>query len=177
MLTDVFSLQQALLSLENTLRIEYTENDVSRVIKDAKQRLENAYQCRLDQPVYTVQAQNALVSENLNVFMQELCEGYKQITALVSQAMWSKRPPINLADVNYLGFTAETLTATLKYLSDRTLYERRGNALQAITSALNSVEMCQIKRLFIVMLVLADLGMVDVLAACAQLLCLGGLIL
>ena len=72
MLTDMFTLQQVLLSFENTLRIEYTETDVARIIKTARQKLENAYQCRLDQPVYTVQAQNELVSENLNVFLQEL---------------------------------------------------------------------------------------------------------
>ena len=71
MLADMFTLQQVLLSFENTLRIEYTETDVSRIIKVSKQKLENAYQCRLDQPVYTVQAQNELVSENLNVFLPE----------------------------------------------------------------------------------------------------------
>lgn len=116
MLADMFTLQQVLLSFENTLRIEYTETDVSRIIKVSKQRLENAYQCRLDQPVYTVQAQNELVSENLNVFLQELAECLKQLTALTSISMFTKKPPINLADVNYLGFTSETLTTALKYL-------------------------------------------------------------
>ena len=175
MLTDAFTLPQALLSLENTLRIEYTENDVSRVIKDAKQRLENAYQCRLDKPVYTVQAENALVSENLNVFMQELSAGYKQITALISHSIWEKHKiPLNLADVNYLGFTSETINTLLNMLCDSSSFERKGNSLAAVTNALNSVEMCQIKRLFIVMLTLDELGMTDVAAACAQLLYLGG---
>lgn len=177
MLTDMFTLQQVLLSFENTLRIEYTETDVARIIKTARQKLENAYQCRLDQPVYTVQAQNELVSENLNVFLQELAECLKQLTALTSISMYTKKPPINLADVNCLGFTSETLTTALKYLQDRVCYEKRGTIIPALVSALNNVEMSQIKRLFIVMLVMESLGLFEGVAACAQLLYIGGLVL
>lgn len=177
MLADMFTLQQVLLSFENTLRIEYTETDVSRIIKVSKQRLENAYQCRLDQPVYTVQAQNELVSENLNVFLQELAECLKQLTALTSISMFTKKPPINLADVNYLGFTSETLTTALKYLQDRVCYEKRSTLVPALVGALNNVEMSQIKRLFIVMLVMEKLGIYEGVAACAQLLYIGGLVL
>lgn len=177
MLSDLFSLQQTLLSFENTLRIEYSEVDVARVLKAARQRLENAYQCHLDKPVYTVQAENELVSENLNVFVQEISECLKQLAALTSISMFTKKPPISLADVNYLGFTAETLTTALKYLQDRVLYEKRATVLPAITGALNNVEMSQIKRLFIVMLVLEDLGIYEGVSACAQLLYLGGLAL
>ena len=172
MLADMFTLQQVLLSFENTLRIEYTETDVSRIIKVSKQKLENAYQCRLDQPVYTVQAQNELVSENLNVFLQELAECLKQLTALTSISMFTKKPPINLADVNYLGFTT-----ALKYLQDRVCYEKRSTIVPALVGALNNVEMSQIKRLFIVMLVMEKLGIYEGVAACAQLLYIGGLVL
>lgn len=177
MLADMFTLQQVLLSFENTLRIEYTESDVSRILKTAKQKLENAYQCRLEQSVYTIQAQNELVSENLNVFLQELAECLKQLTALTSVAMFTKKPPINLGDVNYLGFTSETLTTALKYLQDRVCYEKRSTIIPAITSALNNVEMSQIKRLFIIMLALESLGLQEGVAACAQLLYIGGLVL
>lgn len=177
MLTDMFTLQQVLLSFENTLRIEYTENEVARVIKAARQKLENAYQCRLDQPVYTVQAQNELVSENLNIFLQEVAECLKQLTVLTSVAMFTKKPPINLADVNYLGFTSETLTTALKYLQDRICYEKRSTIVPAITGALNNVEMSQIKRLFIIMLMMESLGLQEGVAACAQLLYIGGLVL
>ena len=177
MLADLFTLQQVLLSFETTLRIEYSETEVSRVIKNAKQKLENAYQCRLDKPVYVVQAQNELVSENLDVFIQEISECVKQLAALTSVTMFTKRPPINLADVNYLGFTAETLTTALKYLQDKVCYEKRATIVPALTNALNNVEMSQIKRLFIIMLTMENLGLAEGVAACAQLLYIGGLTL
>lgn len=177
MLADLFTLQQCLLSFENALRIEYTENEVGKIIHVAKNKLENAYGCKLDKSVYTVQASNELVSENLDVLISEVSECLKYITALTSIALFTKKPPINLADVNYLGFTSETLTTALKYLQDRVLYEKRDTLVPAITSALNNVEISQIKRLFIIMLVMEDLGLVEGVSACAQLLYLGGLAL
>lgn len=177
MISDMFSLKQVLLSFENTLRIEYKEQDVYKILKAAKQKLENAYQCKLDDPVYVVQAQNELVSENLNVFLRELSECLKQLTLLTSNAVFAKKIPISLADVNYLGFTSETLSVALKYLQDRVLYEKRDQFLPAISGALNNVEMSQIKRLFIIMLMLEKLGIPEGVSACAQLLYFGGRVL
>lgn len=175
MLADMFTLQQTLLSFENTLRIEHVERDVHGILKMARQKLENAYQCRLDKPVYTVQAQNELVSEHLNTFVQQVAECVKQLTALTSISMYKKKAPISLADVNYLGFTSGTLSLALKYLQDRVYYEKRDGIIPAITNALNSVEMSQIKRLFIIMLMLESLGIPEGVAACAQFLYIGGL--
>lgn len=177
MLSDMFNLQEVLRAFETTLRIEYTEEDVARTLKAAQQRLENAYQCRLDEPVYTVQAQNELVSENLENFILQVAECVKQLSALTSIAMFTKKPPINLADVNYLGFTSETLITALKYLQDRICYEKRGTIIPPITGALNNVEMSQVKRLFIILLMLERLGIAEGVAVCAQLLYLGGLAL
>lgn len=177
MLSDFYPLQQTLLAFENTLRLEYTEPDVSRILTAAKQRLENAYQCRLDKSVYTVQAQHEFVSENLTVFLSDVSECVKQLTALTSCVLFSKKPPMILADVNYLGFTAETLTTALKYLQDSVLYEKRGTIIPTLTQALNHVEMSQIKRLFIIMLMLEQLGISEGVSACAQLLYIGGLAL
>jgi len=177
MLSDMFSMQQVLLSFENTLRIEYTETDVNQVIKAARQKLENAYQCKLDKPLYTVMAQNELAAENLNVFLQELSECFKQLTAIFSLSLFTSKPPINLADVNYLGFTSETLTTALKFLQSRVLYEKREEIIPGLINALNNVEMSQIKRLLIIMLMMESLGIPEGVAACAQLLYLGGLVL
>ena len=178
MLSDMFTLQQVLLAFENTLRIEYTEKETSKIVRAAKNKLENAYQCRLDMPFYRVQAQNELVSENLNVFLQELAECVKQLTALTSISMFTKKPPIDLADVNYLGFDRAVLNTSLKYLQDRVYYEKRQEqVIPAISTALDNVEISQIKRLFIVMLVLENLDIPEAVAACAQLLYLGGIAL
>ena len=56
-------------------------------------------------------------------------------------------------------------------------YEKRCTLVPALVGALNNVEMSQIKRLFIVMLVMEKLGIYEGVAACAQLLYIGGLVL
>ena len=174
MLTDMFTLQQALLACENTLRIEYTEKDTNRILTASKHALENAYQCKLDEPVYVVQAKNELVSENLNVLIVEIAACVQQLAALNSITAFEKRAPINLSDVNFLGFTRESLSTALKYLQDRILYEKRDQIIPALKAALNNVEMSQIKRLFIIMLALEQLGIPEGVAVCAQLLYFGG---
>lgn len=177
MLSDMYTLQQILVSFENTLRIDYREADTQAVIKGAVQGLENAYQCKLDQPVYTVQAQNMLVADTLNEFLATLSKCFGDLAALSTISMFTKKTPIRLEDVNYLGSTSASLMTALKYLQDRVLYEQRGDIVTRLPSMLNNVEMCQVKRLFIIMLVLERLGIFEGVAACAQLLYLGGLAL
>lgn len=174
MLMDMCSLQKSLLEFENALCIEYTENDVSRVLKNARQRLENNYQCEMSQPIYTLHAHNELVSENLNQFEHNVFECLKGLSTLVVITNYTKSPPFKLADVNYLGFTAETLNTALKYLTDKVCYEKRDTIIPALTAALNNVDMSQTKRLFIIMLMLESLGMPEAVSACAQLLYAGG---
>lgn len=175
MMADLFHLNEILLGFESTLHLEYSDPDTDRCIRRAKEHLENAYQCKLDEPVYTVQAKNELVSENLDLFVRSLASDVQKLTALTSYAMFTKKPPVTLDSVNFLGFTRETLCMTLKYLQDRILYEKRAVNIPAIKSALNNVEVSQVKRLFIIMLTLETLGIYEGVAACAQLLYLGGI--
>lgn len=175
MISDFFSLKDILLLFENTLRIEYEESDCLKIIKSAKQKLENAYQVKLDKPVYDVQAQNELVSDALNMFLAELAEGVKNLSAFTNMVMFSKIPSISLADVNYLGFTRETLTTALKYLQDKALYEKRQSIIPPLRNAVSNIEMSQIKRLFVIMLVMEELGIKEGVAVVAQHLYIGGL--
>ncbi|MDR1523181.1 MAG: hypothetical protein LBS29_04455 [Endomicrobium sp.] len=175
MIYDLSNLQDILLSFENILRIEYSENDISRIMRSAKHKLENAYQVKLDKTVYEIQAQNQLVSDNIQVFIEQLFEAVKSMTAFTHIVMFTKVNKLSLADVNYLGFTAETLRAALKYLQDKQLYEKRHSVIPAIRNAVNNIEMSQLKRLFVIMLVLEDLGLKEGVSAVAQYLYICGL--
>lgn len=177
MIADLFSLGDILMDCEATLRLQYDEgnqNNVNAILKAAKERLENAYQCRLDEPVYTVQAKNALVANDLEIFIKEASSCVERLSTMVVLTMFSKRPPVNLADVNFLGFTRESLTMALRYMQDRVLYSERTPLIPPIKNALNNIEMSHIKRLFIIMLAFEGLGMEEGVAACASLLYLGG---
>lgn len=168
MISDFYTLQDILLGFENTLRIEYTENNSDRILKEAKNRIENAYQIKLDKPIYDVQAQNALTADSITIFLEKLSMSVQSLAAYTNTVMFNKLNGISLADVNYLGFTAETLRAALKYLQDKNLYERRGSFIPAIRNAVNNIDMSQVKRLFVIMLLLEELGVKEAVSVVAQ---------
>lgn len=185
MIHDNYTLQNCLLSFENALRleygadpagnaVEYTAATMSEVIQAAKQRLEDTYQCRLDKPIYTVLMSDRLAQGNLSILMGEVSQCYQQLAAINAGILFTKEPVVSLADVNYLGFTSETLCAALKYFQDRVLYAKHATYVAPILAALDNVDMCQVKRLFAIMLLLESLGFDDVVAVCAQTLFLGG---
>jgi hypothetical protein len=171
----MFSLQDILLSFENVLRIEYEEKDASKVIESAKRKLENAYQVKLDRPIYEVQAQNAFVSESLDSFLEQVIECMKSLTAYTCIVMFTRLNQISLADVNYLGYDEAVLRTALKYLQEKKLYKQRGTIIPALRNAVSNVEMSPVKRLLVIMLVLEEIDLPEIVAAIAQYLYIGAI--
>lgn len=183
------SLRNALNALQAILYIEYrapsqsegadeqsydARLDVQEIINEAIHRLENNYSCRLDHGVYQEMAENALVSTNLEIFLSDLNKCLKDIAMLVSLSVYTKQPPINLSDVSFLGVGWPPLKNTLRALTSKQHYDRGCASIPALINNLNSIEMCDIKQLFIAMLVMAQLKIPEGVAICAQLLLLGG---
>lgn len=173
MISDKYVLSNILVACESTLRLEYKESnvgDVNRILKEAKERLENAYHVRLDEGVYTVQAKNSLVASDLETFVDSAAKCVEQLAMLSGNTFYTKRPPVVLADVNYLGFAREALCQVLRYLQDKVAFEKGRSEIPTLKAALNNVEMSDIKRLFLVMLAFENLGMDEGVYTCAQLL-------
>jgi hypothetical protein len=175
MYSDLFALRPALLAFETILHIEYSETDTAKIILSAKQRLENSYQVKLDDTVYNIQKKNAFTGDSLDMFLQNLAEPVKLLAGVNAVTMYLKKSPVSLGDVNYLGFAAETLRTALKYLQDEKSEHHKQQIILALTSSCNNIEMCEIKRILIVLLVLDSLGIREAVAITAQTLYLGGL--
>ena len=90
--------------------------------------------------------------------------------------MFHRNIGISLADVNYVGFAKATLLQSLKYLQDIDCYQKREAIIRPLTTALTNVEMCTIKRLFTILLVLERIGVSEGVCVIAQYLYLGGLV-
>jgi hypothetical protein len=155
--------------------VEYDEKDTDKIINNAKKKLENAYQVKLDKSIYEVQIQNAFVSESLDVFLEQIVECMKSITAYTCIVMFTRINPIALADVNYLGYDAKLLRVALKYLQDKKLYEQRSTITPALRNAVSNVDMSPVKRLLIIMLMAEELGLPEVVASLAQFLYIGAI--
>lgn len=176
MLSDQFSIDQILLSFESVLKIEYNERETYRVIQGAITKLENAQGITIDADLYTLQARNVLASDNIDMLLSQIADCLKSMSFYTDLVMFNRSIGISLADVNYLGFARDELITSLQYLQDKVLYEKREVLIAPITQAVSNIDMCTIKRLFVIMLVLEHLGVKEGVSVLARFLYLGGLV-
>lgn len=176
MISDLISLDQILLSFESTLKVEYDERETRKIIQSSITRLENAYKVSIDTDLYTLQSKNQLVAENLNMLLMQIAECLKSLSLYVDMSMFNRSICISLADVNDLGLGRDALVTTLKYLQDKYLYQKRDTAIPSLVAAVSNIDMCTVKRLFIIMLILERLGIMEGVSVIARFLYLGGLV-
>lgn len=177
MLKDYLTLDSILMSFESVLKLEYDDKDTRKLLDSAIRKLENAYGVTLSDTLYTIQAQNMNVAENIESLIKQVMECTKTLSLYINVSLYNQSIGVNLATVNYLGFDKQVLKTALKYLQVSDLYEEGTKSIEAIMGALNNTGMCSVKRLFLIMLLLMRLGITESSAVVAQLLYLGGLIL
>lgn len=176
MISDVTSLTSVLVGFESTLKIEYSEYSVDKIIKEAKARLENAYQIKLDKSIYDLQATNSYVADTLNSLVMQVADCMNRLAGLQQINMFYKSKSISLASVNFLGYEASKLRTALKYLQSNDLYTERGPIIRALRDRVSQLGNADnIKRLFTILFMLEELGIFEAVASVAQFLYVGGL--
>lgn len=178
MLDNNMSLNSILVSIEGTLKIEHTEDTkVDDVLLAAKQRLENAYGTVFDKDVFSLQSENQLVADDIDILLKNVSQCLSQLALYIDLKLYHKNLAITLADVNYLGYSKEQLLTALKYMQDVDEYKKHHEEVtKPLHNTLNAIPMCTVKRLFVVMLMLDNLGITEGVSIVAQLLYIGGLI-
>lgn len=172
------TLNVCIVSLEGVLKLDYgNDKSVEDILKTAKEALENTYSITIDRSIYDVQAVNQLSAKSVDIFLNDLQSALQQLALFVSMAVYTKKPEISLANVNYLGFAAEKLITSIKYIMDEDLYRnQREKIIPSLISSLNNIQLNSVKRLFIILLMLDSLGVYDGANVVAQELYLGGLV-
>lgn len=177
MLADEISLKEVLVSMEGVLRIEYDESRTQETIDKAVARIENAYEIELNKDLFTLQAENQLVSSKINVFMRDIVECLKQLALHTSLTLFHKSIGISMVDVNYLGYSRLKFNNALCYLQDADLCAKHQEIIEPITNALDNIPLGHIKRLFTCLLMFNRLGVSEGVGLIANYLYLGGLVL
>lgn len=175
MISNMMSLSSILINFEQVLKIEYNEMSAEKIIRSAKAKLENAFAVRFDKTVYELQAENRLVADTLNMFLEQVVDALRNMSLYIDCCMFDNNIPINLADVNYLGFASTPLRTALRYLQSTNTYSQRDSIITPLRAAVSNIEPCDIKRLFMILFVLDDLGIYEGAAIIAKFLYLGGL--
>lgn len=176
MIFDGFTLTQVCTSFEGVLKLEFgAETKTEECLNNAIRSLENAYNITIDKDLYTLQVENSLVSQKIDLLLQGITECMKTTTLYTCLSTYNHNPHFSLSDANYLGFARKWLMTMLKYFQDKDLRANRDQAIRAISESLNTIPISHTKRLFMIMLMLYKLGVHEGVAVVAQLLYLGGI--
>lgn len=175
MISDMMTLSSILINFEQVLKIEYSEMSAERILRSAKAKLENTFQVKFSKSIFDIQAENRLVADDINMLLEQITEALKTLALFNSNCLYTNSVPINLADVNYLGFDSSALNVALRYLQNSKTYVQRENIIPPIRAAVSNIEPCDIKRLFIILFMLDELGIYEGASVVATLLYLGGI--
>lgn len=166
MIRNTIALSDVLTALENQLRIEHTQSDIGEVRLQTRQRIEASFGIQINSRI--TEMQNGLTNDSISSFLAQITESLKTLSLLLSVSLFDKKYAETLADVNYLGFSKQSLMTSLKYLQDEKMYARRQDFFPDLVRSIGKIDMSRIKRLLIVMVVLEDLGIDEGVAIIAM---------
>lgn len=176
MLADMVHLPDILVSLETTLRIDYSETTVEKILDKALRSLSEAYQRDFtEKTVYEIMAKSMVSAESMEILCHRIMSDLASLSFYESCTTFKRRSDISLARINFLGYTAPALRSVLKYLQFESAYEEGAMALPAIIQGCNNLAFCEEKRLFIILLLLDRLGLREGVNVVARFLHIGGL--
>lgn len=174
MLSNMVDLSTAVLAFETVLKIEYDEPDTKKVIQNAIRKLETAYGMRIEgKTLYDLQSENINLADNIQNLLQQILECTKTTSFLFQNGMYHHSIPITLSSVKYLGLGKVALQTILRYFQNENEYYLSRNTVPQLVLGLDGVDMCTVKKMFIILLVLDQLGVTESVSVLAQYLYYG----
>lgn len=178
-ISDCYRLHDIIRELETALCIDgsyYDERDYDKMLSLIKTGIDREY--HLDLSSYKIgdaELSSTVYNTAQVLFVDNIALIHSKICGACQIARYKTHVPLSLVDLNYLGFTRETLKPTLlalqreKILANDKNY-RAKEAIEAIKAKLVTLNLTWEKRILVLMLVSYDLGMYEITAAIDELL-------
>jgi hypothetical protein len=169
MLKDMVDLNAVILSFETVLKIEYDEPNTKKVIDNSIKKLENSYGMRIaGKSLYDLEVENSNLADTVHNLLHQILECTKTLSFLFQAGMFQHDIPVSLGMVKYLGLGKESLQTILRYFQNADEYYLAKNAVSQLMMGLDGIDMSTMKRMFIIMLALDELGVREAVAIIAQ---------
>lgn len=176
-ISDCYDLQNIIVELEIALQIDaidYDEKNLDNLIKNVKTRISRQYQLNLtEHKIGSADLDLGVYKSAATIFVDNLASIHSKICGLCQLIRYEMRVPISLAEINYMGFTKDTLKVSLIALQKKKTQPKAGEVLNAIKDKLPTVSLCWEKRLFVLAIVAYELGLNELTATIAEVLYLG----
>lgn len=169
-----YELYSIIQELEVVLQIDgrdFEERDMDKVIRNVKTRINQQYMVDLtDQQVDSEALAMGPYRGALSVFIDNVTRIHGRMCGYGQIARYLNSLHINVGDINYLGFTIESLQQALIVLQRKRTLPMAADAIEAIKDKLSTVNTCFEKRLFILLVVSYELGFKELSATIAEIL-------
>lgn len=172
--TEMYDIDSILREAEATFQIDgqdYEEHDMDVVIRNVKQRL--GRQARIDFEKYKItdpeisqgfyRAQAVMLTDSVAML-------HGRLGGAVHIQRYLTSSPVSLSDVNYLGYTEESMRGVLRALQRKETAPKAVNAVKAIKEKLGAVISCREKRLFMLIIIADAIGYPEIVAVVAEIL-------
>lgn len=175
MIRDDITLTSILCQFENILRIEYLPS-TKETIDNSISSLENAYGVQLDKPLFDIQVEMRFTNSSITDLVNSIEACLKDLSLLLSVSLYDKVFGETLQTIKYCGYTRKQFLINLKYIQDKDCYDKSGNLFYLITDALDNIQVCTVKKLLVIMLILARLEIREGVSIIANYLYAGGVL-
>lgn len=173
---DCYDLQTILRELESILAIsasDYEERDVDVVLNRVRERLERQYQLafvdgKLDDTVVDLNAVNSQAA----IFIDNAARVHSKVSGYCQIARYKKELNITLGNINYLGFTQDSLKVNLYALGLESTQSAVVDTIQSLKKKMGSISVCAEKRLLLTTIIAYEIGLGELASACAEVLVL-----
>ena len=178
-ITECYNIDGIIRELEAAFQIDgsdFEERDIDIVIKNVKTRICRQYQIDLSEhKVDSAEFEVGVYRNAVSIFIDNIARIHAKICGYCQIARYLTSMQVSLSDVNYLGYTEESLKTMLQALQRKATLPMAEDAINSVKLKLSTINNCREKRLFMLAIVSHAIGFNEVTAAVAEILYLGSL--
>lgn len=175
---DIYNLDKLLKEAEVALQIsgtDYEEKDFGIILRNIRDRLGLQYQIDLtDKNINDDSFNVSIYQSSISLLIDNMAMIHSKFAGYTQIVHYEFKSDINLSNVNYLGFTKDTVMTSLRLAQMRKTQPRILNFVESIKPKMYTIKHCKEKRLFVLFIVSYELGLNAFTATLAEILYIGG---
>ena len=175
-ITDCYELPVILREIETMLAVsgsDYEERDIDVVVSRVRERLERQYQLTfIEGKIDSTSVDLSAIHSSAVIFIDNAARVHAKVSGYCQIARFKKKLSLSLGNINYLGFTQETLKENLFALGMEATQPMVSDNVQSLKKKLAFISVCAEKRLILMMIIAYEIGLGELASACAEILLL-----
>lgn len=176
-MTDIvncYDIDSIIREVEIALQIDgkdYEETDIDVALDSIKERLMRKTQIDFKRFKLTApEVKDGVYRPQTIMFVSSMALVHSKLAGLTHIQRYLTSTPLSLPSINYMGYTESSMRTLLLALQRKATMPRAEDAVKAIKEQLSVIENCREKRLFMVIIVAYEIGLLEIVSIVAEML-------